>query len=118
MEMRNKEAVLALDLSSKPGWAIFKDGKLVDSGTLFPDKSVRDFGLYPQSYYQFAHHVCNDIDELIYKIQSKYGQIEHFIIEETVSSRNNLSQKILEYIHCLFIGSHFKSSIKYIRTGV
>lgn len=93
--------VLALDISTKTGWAFLDLSKekvsLIDNGTLFQDESTsRDGSLeYPEDYIEWAKACSRKIIGLIEKFKP-----EHLVIEETSKgSKNNFSQKILEFIH-------------------
>jgi hypothetical protein len=113
--------VLALDISTKTGWAIFEDGKPVSWGTLFPDKELKDFGSYPASYVKWARHLTNRLcSEIVYPFRSANAQEEFaVVIEETNASRQNYSQKILEYLHFCICEYFDKCEIVpiYVRTG-
>lgn len=113
--------LLALDISTKTGFAVYHDGELVESGTLWPEKLLDQFRKevrrYPLDYLAF----CTYCAGLIYK---KFSQVspDLLAIEETTASNNNLSQKQLEFIHCLFlstlVGEGSEVPIAYVRDGV
>jgi hypothetical protein len=89
--------VLALDMSTKTGWAVVdmdKNGfKLQEAGTL-PKESEPE-GNYPVNYIDWSRKCVKHIVSLI----SKY-EPDEFVIEETAKgSKNNMSQKIVEFIH-------------------
>lgn len=87
--------LLALDLSTKSGYALFEDGVLTGFGVLTAKKKVAEFGKYPFNYVIAADWMANKInDELISKINP-----DVVVIEQTNSARNRFSQKILEFIH-------------------
>jgi hypothetical protein len=109
--------VLALDVSTKTGWATFIDGRLADYGTEFPDKKVGDFGSYPMNYVRLAEHL---VDSLAKKVLERFAAPgTEVVIEETNASRQNYSQKILEYLHfCLNRRLHgYGLKVSYVRTG-
>jgi hypothetical protein len=112
----NDEKVLALDVSTKTGYAFATSSlsgiKLHDYGTLKqihqPDSD------YPGSFVDWAHMCFDKIMELIDKFKP-----EVLVVEETSKgSKNAMSQKILEYIHYLLAKFIKESGIKsvYIMT--
>jgi len=112
--------VLALDVSTKTGWALFKNGKPKSWGTLFPDKTVKDFGQYPINFVMLAQHlVARLMREVILPVLNELGTSIDIVIEETNASKQNYSQKLLEYLHfCLVNTLHmYGIAPKYIRTG-
>lgn len=91
--------LLALDLSTKTGWAVMDviDGgfNLVKSGTL--PKLEKPDHPYPMDYAIWAQNCFDSIFALI-----KEYKPDELVIEETSKgSKNNYSQKILEFIHYL-----------------
>lgn len=108
--------LVGLDVSSKTGFAIFEAGKLTNYGTVFPSKSVKDFGTYPFNFCAFATYIADSVwDNVILPISKPF----EVVIEETNPGRNALSQRMLEFIHFCLI-SKFESigvKPKYIRTG-
>jgi hypothetical protein len=112
--------VLALDVSTKTGWALFQDGKPVSWGTLFPDKTVKDFGDYPINFVRLCQYLADRlVREIIVPILEKTKDYLEVVIEETNSSKQNYSQKILEFLHFCIIESLYDLGLnpKYIRTG-
>ena len=112
--------VLALDVSTKTGWALFQDGKPVSWGTLFPDKTVKDFGDYPINFVRLCQYLADRlVREIIVPILEKTEDYLEVVIEETNSSKQNYSQKILEFLHFCIIESLYDLNLspKYIRTG-
>lgn len=114
--------LIALDLSTKPGWACFENGALKDYGTLFPNAKKDDpiYGKYPFNYFKFADEVVGKVFEIIDTYHGGKCGFHHVVVEETTTSKNNYSQKILEFIHCLFIdGLRGRGvDVSYVRTGV
>lgn len=111
--------VLALDVSTKTGWAYFKDGKLESYGTIFPDKGKEDFGTYPLNYVLYTEYLIDRvIEQIIVPMGQDFAWTE-VVIEETNSSKNCYSQKQLEFLHCYLIKRlHLLNKTpKYIRTG-
>lgn len=107
---------LALDISTKTGYALFEDDKLLEHGTLRLDKKVESFGEYPKSYYLAASAMCDLIDKLIQRVHP-----EEIVIEETNKGKNRYTQKILEFTHCCVIEwcgiEHYNLPLKYINTS-
>lgn len=117
--------VIALDLSTKTGWASFRNGKLDKYGTIFLNQTVEAFGPYPYNYIEaskkMASMVFDKITEL--EMEDPNDPITDIVIEETNASKQNYTQKIVEYVHysvvqmlndilCLTC-----MEIHYIRTG-
>jgi Holliday junction resolvasome RuvABC endonuclease subunit len=95
----NSENVLALDISTKTGYAsaISSDNgmKLLDYGTI--PQIHEPEGKYPSNYVIWAHSCFEKILELIKKFNP-----DVLVIEETSrGSKNAMSQKILEFLHFL-----------------
>jgi len=112
--------VLALDISTKTGWALFEDGAPVSWGTLFPDKTVKDFGAYPINFVRFCQYLAYKIiQEVVNPILDKSPDYLEVVIEETNSSKQNYSQKILEFLHFCIVESLYDIGLnpKYIRSG-
>ena len=89
--------ILALDMSTKTGFAVIDvDGDsftLVDSGTL--DKVSEPEGRYPENYLDWSRDCIGQIIGIFYKYNP-----DELVIEETAKgSKNNMSQKIVEFIH-------------------
>lgn len=106
--------VLALDVSTKTGFAFFEDGKAVAYGTMFPDKVADDFGEYPFSYVLLAQYL---IDKIITEVVDKYNP-DIIVVEESNQGREVYSQKKLEYLHYTLIFKLMgRIPIHYIRTG-
>jgi hypothetical protein len=89
--------VLALDISTKTGWAVFVDGVLVEHGLVRLPKKIYEYGDYPWNYVQGAY----SMGQLLFALTSKEPDV--IVVEETNKSRARYSQKALEYIHCLFL---------------
>jgi hypothetical protein len=108
--------LLALDLSTKPGYAVFEGDKLVSYGTLFPEKSLKDFGNYPFNYVYFADYVAGRVIEMVNTLKPIT-----VAIEETCRGKNSYSQKTLEFIHYAVVSGLMKQenpvACFYIRTG-
>jgi len=95
--------ILALDASTKTGWALFVDGKLVESGAL-PPVSVNDFNVnrdphlspyYPLNVVHAAETMANKIERLL----EVYGPLDAVVVENTNKGKNRHTQRILEFIH-------------------
>jgi len=90
--------ILALDMSSKTGWAVIDVAKvgefdLVDAGTL--EKISEPKGRYPENYLDWSGQCISPIIDLINNFKPT-----ELVIEETAKgSKNNMSQKIVEFIH-------------------
>lgn len=94
--------VLALDASTKTGWALFTEGSYVSSGALEPVRAV-DFNVnkdpnlspqYPYNIIDAAEGMAQSILTLV--LENKPDSI---VIENTVKGRNRHTQRLLEFIH-------------------
>lgn len=119
-------STLSLDISTKTGFAVFEGETLVSHGTVFPDKSVKDFGSYPGNYVHYTEYLSDRLFEEVidpflqkYKASPSSSQVS-VVIEETNASRQNYSQKMLEMLHFCVIKGLSKRGIDpaYVRTGV
>ena len=87
--------VLALDLSTRTGWAIFKNGKLEDYG--FFEHKVNDGYTskeFPKNYLENAKAMAQDIGGII----RDYNPA-HIVIEQVTLGKSIYYQKMLEWIH-------------------
>lgn len=94
-----EERILSLDISTKTGWALLISSK----EGCFPESAGRltqisePAGIYPENYVDWAYQCYGEISDLIDNTAP-----DVLIIEETSrGSKNNFSQKILEFIHFL-----------------
>lgn len=94
--------VLSLDLSTKSGWAVFKDGVLEKSGEL-EQVHVKDFNVndkpwerpgYPWNIMDAAYSISDGIENLI--LQEKPTFI---VIENSTKGRNVSTQRLIEWFH-------------------
>lgn len=108
--------VIAIDLSTKPGVAVFLDGNLCRYGTLF---KTDEMGAYPYGWIEFLDSVTQHLFQDIKELESIYGVgSASIVLEETTASSQNYSQKKLEWMHLKFLmllRNH--NSIAYIRDG-
>jgi len=103
----NAERVLALDVSTKTGWAAAISSsqgiELLDYGTI-PQIHKPD-GDYPGVYVDWSILCFKEIKKMIDKLKPQV-----LVIEETSKgSKNAMSQKVLEYIH-YNLASYIKES--------
>ena len=112
--------LLALDMSTKTGWALFKDGVQPESFGLITKRIEWSTYEYPKNFVLVAEDVANQIIGIV----NQNPDITDIVIEETnktgrFGSRH--SQKILEFIHLainqiLLVGSpHIK--VHYLNTS-
>ena len=116
LKITELEKVLALDMSSKTGWAFYLssdiDFTLEEYGQI--PKSSEPLESYPGSYVTWAYLVFSDILALIEKFTPQV-----LVIEETAGgSKSAYSQKILEFIHFLMARYIKETGIKavYLQT--
>lgn len=104
--------VISLDLSTKSGWSVIDNGKLVCYG-LIVSKIDGDetHPQYPQNYIDAAKIMANELVKIIRSTNADY-----IVIEETNKGKNRYSQKCLEFIHFAF-NDAFKEKVNYIDTS-
>lgn len=94
--------LLSLDLSTSVGWALFRDGLLIDQGQ-FEQVKIRDFNVnahpnqsahYPGNIFDAAYVVAGMCADKIDAVKP-----DHVVVENTVKGRNRHTQKTLEWIH-------------------
>jgi Holliday junction resolvasome RuvABC endonuclease subunit len=112
-----KIKILSLDMSTKTGWSLAETGygtyyNLIDGGTL-TKRNLPELD-YPKDYLEWAHLCVKDI----FKLMDTHTPDEIVIEETSKGSKNNMSQKILEFIHFLVATEIVKRNIKttYYRT--
>lgn len=112
--------ILAIDLATKIGVAVLEDGKLLHASTCFNDKTVEDFGKYPDNYIKFCRYTIKKFVSYIHNLGYKFEQFDNIILEETTTSRSNYSQKKLEFLHYEFLLTFnlHTAKIVYIRSEV
>ena len=91
--------VLALDLSSSTGFAVFegemnKEPTLKEHGLVVAPKTVKEYGPYPWSIYRATWEQSTHIVEIFNQYRP-----DVVVIEETNLGRNRYSQKYLEMLH-------------------
>lgn len=91
------KTVIGLDLSTKTGYSVFKDGILTEWGLVsIPEENKEKFKTlpYPYNYIRSTEYLVNGIMEVL----NKHNPSE-IVIEETCASRNVYAQKQIEWIH-------------------
>jgi hypothetical protein len=108
---------LALDPSSRTGYAIFEGSSLLEYGLL--TKEINGFKSdvsnytqlapeYPMNYIEATSCMAKDIMTII-----KDHGIEYVVLEHTESSMHRFSQRYLEWLHMALILSFAKNKIKF-----
>jgi Holliday junction resolvasome RuvABC endonuclease subunit len=87
--------ILALDLSTKTGFAVYKDLELIGYGQMKLEKPILAYGPYPWCYAMAADAVAKSVWDLVVTHQPQI-----IVIEETNLGKNRYAQKALEFIHC------------------
>jgi hypothetical protein len=94
--------LLALDASTKTGWALFVDGQYVQSGAL-PQVKVVNFNVntdpelspeYPYNVVDAAAAVAAAVEGLLSEHRPTF-----VVVENTNRGRNRHTQRILEFLH-------------------
>lgn len=95
--------VLALDLSTKTGWAILSQEndiiRLLDHGLIQVTECKEK--QYPWSYLEKAKQIADGI------LQILPSDVDHIVIEETNGSRARFTQKMLEFIHAAVLSTFY-----------
>jgi len=108
--------ILGLDVSSKTGYAVLEDGKLLEKGlakspAVEYDDREQDFGALAR-----AEAMCEKIAKLIVKYKP-----DAIAIEQTNAGKFRTSQKLLEFTHCLILrwvnGQEMALKVRYIDTS-
>jgi Holliday junction resolvasome RuvABC endonuclease subunit len=89
--------VLGLDISTKTGFAVIEDGKLLSYG-LLKTSNTQSQRLQDLEMYFRAHKANSAIFEKIEEESPDY-----IFAEQTNAGKFRSSQKQLEFIHCLFL---------------
>lgn len=97
--------VLALDASTKCGWALFVDGKLVESGALAP-VSIEDFNVNKDPHLSplYPYNILDGAEDVARLLWNKVRETrpDVVVLENTNKGKNRHTQRILEYIHFSF----------------
>jgi hypothetical protein len=108
--------VLALDVSTKTGWAFFQDAQLFAFGLIEKSKpSFEDYGDYPHNFVNVAYDIKQQIITKVFEIKPDVIVIEETNKTGRFGSRH--SQKILEFIHCFIVNALPDFDIKYVNTS-
>ena len=112
----NNERILALDISTKTGWALLVSGDLMYLESCGKIPAISEpVGMYPVNFVDWAYLCFGKIVELIDTLTP-----DVLVIEETCAgSKSVYSQKILEFIHFLVAKLIKETNIKavYLLTG-
>lgn len=91
---------LALDVSSKTGYALFEDDKLVEYGLIKLPNKIVSYGFYPAGFLAAAIFQIDQLMVLIRRVRA-----DRILIEETNPGGRaaRYDQKYLEYLHALLM---------------
>lgn len=116
--------VLALDISTNAGWAVLEGDRgppspalpsLTFHGNVINNKTAAEYGTYPKGFVLAAQDIATRLIHL-----AQLHEPDVIVIEETNLGYNRYSQKLLEFIHCLFnlhmVSDHIP--IKYISSSI
>lgn len=96
--------LLALDLSTNTGWAVFSGERgqqkpdLIEYGLFRMEQAVLSFSDYPWCFPQAAMAVARKVREQVIDLRTRH-RLDGVVIEETNLGRNRYTQKLLEMIH-------------------
>jgi hypothetical protein len=97
--------ILALDVSTKTGWALFRDDKLIEYGQLH--SKVEDFNVndFPDHSPKYPFNIIDAASLMVDKIMELVAKFcpTDIVIENTVKGRNRHTQRCLEFLHCLLL---------------
>lgn len=111
-------SILALDISSNTGYALFIEGTTLKVwGNLWNDKVVHEFGPYPWSYVKAAESIADKVEAVINKYNP--GRV---VIEETNKAKARYTQKFLEFTHFCVLkrlqSQGYTDLVSYISTSI
>lgn len=107
--------LLSLDMSTKTGWSLFKNGDLIDFGVINSQFKLKEAGAYPWNYVKVSNLMAKRIiEELVVKFKP-----DEIVIEETNKGKNRYTQKILEFTHRALLAELevMKSKVFYLSTS-
>jgi Holliday junction resolvasome RuvABC endonuclease subunit len=108
-------SLLALDLSTSTGWALFDDqGSLFRYGQIATSQTVEKYGEYPFNFIASAEELGKKIEALVDEVKPT-----EVCIEEINNGRSRYSQRILEWAHFVVVSLLKERNLtpKYINTG-
>lgn len=109
--------VLAIDLSTKSGWALFEEGRLVDSGAL-TRVPVEEFNVnqdpqlqpsYPYNLISAANAVANLVISLVDAVRP-----DEIVVENSVKGRNRHTQRLIEWLHLRMLQALGARGVRYM----
>lgn len=91
--------VLALDVSTKAGYAVLRAGddgsvEIPEYGLVKLPNPTREYGEYPWSYLHASQDMARRLIALVDKVRP-----DHIVVEETNLGKQRYTQKLLEYLH-------------------
>lgn len=98
----NASILLALDLSSFTGYAIFTDGVLTKSGDYKVDIDGFNVNDHPEKSPKYPKNLIDAVAKVAdYMMNNLVTPINptHVVIENTVKGRNRSTQRFLEWLH-------------------
>jgi hypothetical protein len=107
--------VLALDVSTKTGWAVFEEGKLVRHGLIQNPQKIQEYGTYPWNYLYATEAMTQRLLEL-----ADNEKPDVIVVEETNGSRARYTQKVLEFLHCnllIRLSTYFNGKVFYVNSS-
>lgn len=110
--------LLALDLSTNFGFAVYQNGELKEHGTIWWKERREEFSAsrYPFNLLRYTKAISVDLIALIERVSP-----DEIVVEETTASKDNVSQRILEFIHHGFLAYmelRPEIPVAYVRDGV
>lgn len=109
--------ILSLDPSSRTGYSIFDNGKLIKFGLL--EKEIRNFTFNVSSYNQLPKdYPVNLLDSSTWIAKEimviiKAHNIKHVVLEHTEGSSRRFSQRYLEWLHMSLVLAFLKHGIEF-----
>lgn len=98
--------VLALDVSTKTGWALFED-KIYSKSGYIEKTHTKDFNVNdePNKSPLYPHNLVEAAEEIACRILNLVNELkpDRIVVENTVKGRNRHTQRLLEFIHFALI---------------
>lgn len=93
--------ILALDISSKTGWAIFDNNKLVEYGLIRVELINFNVNNDPNKQPEYPYNLLKAADEMAAHLGNLIDihNPDEIVIENTVKGRNRHTQRLLEWLH-------------------
>lgn len=103
--------ILCLDMATKTGWAFFNGQELDDYGLFQFRESAIDYQKFSGNSTENALKLAEQVATRLVRLY-KEKEPDILVIEQTNLGRSRFSQKVIEWIHCFFLSSLKKETLK------